>query len=83
MAQLPRLDASVLSPQTWPFSLDWLPRAAYLVGGNVRDALLGRRADYLDLDFVLPEGAVAIAKAIASYHHAGFVLLDAERQIAR
>jgi tRNA nucleotidyltransferase (CCA-adding enzyme) len=83
IARLQGLDASVLSPQTWPFSLDWLPRAAYLVGGNVRDALLGRRADYLDLDFVLPEGAVKIARAIASYYQAGFVLLDAERHIAR
>jgi tRNA nucleotidyltransferase (CCA-adding enzyme) len=75
--------ASVLSPQTWPFSLEWLPQATYLVGGNVRDALLDRRAEYLDLDFVLPEGAVQTAKAIANYHRAGFVLLDAERQIAR
>ncbi|NJO40932.1 MAG: CCA tRNA nucleotidyltransferase [Cyanobacteria bacterium CRU_2_1] len=75
--------ASVLSPQTWPLSLEFLPRATYLVGGNVRDALLGRRAEYLDLDFVLPEGAVKTAKAIANYYRAGFVLLDAERQIAR
>jgi len=73
----------VLSPQTWPFSLDWLPRSTYLVGGNVRDALLGRCADYLDLDFVMPEGAVKVAKAIAAHYQAGFVLLDAERQIAR
>jgi tRNA nucleotidyltransferase (CCA-adding enzyme) len=74
---------SVLSPQTWPFSLEFLPETAYLVGGNVRDALLGRPAEYLDLDFVLPSGVVETAKAIASHYKAGFVLLDAERQIAR
>ncbi len=74
---------SVLSPKTWPFDLKWLPPATYLVGGNVRDALLGRQAEYLDLDFVMPEGAVQTARAIANYHKAGFVLLDAERQIAR
>lgn len=79
----PLTTASVLSPQTWPFSLKWLPRSTYLVGGNVRDALLDRRADYLDLDFVLPEQTVATAKAIANHYQAGFVLLDAERQIAR
>ena len=73
----------MLSPQTWPFSLDWLPRATYLVGGNVRDALLGRRAEYLDLDFVMPEGAVRTARKIAAHYQAGFVLLDADRQIAR
>lgn len=77
------LTASVLSPQTWPFSLEWLPASTYLVGGNVRDALLGRQAEYLDLDFVMPEGAVQTAKAIARHYQAGFVLLDAERQIAR
>ncbi|MFM7425250.1 MAG: CCA tRNA nucleotidyltransferase [Elainella sp.] len=74
---------SVLSPHTWPFSLDWLPQTAYLVGGNVRDALLGRQAEYLDLDFVLPDSTVAVAKGIANHYQAGFVLLDAERQIAR
>ena len=49
----------------------------------MRDALLGRQADYLDLDFVLPEHAVQIAKTIANHYKAGFVLLDAEHQIAR
>jgi len=46
------------------------------------DALLGRRSEYLDLDFVLPVGAVKTARAIAKRCQAGFVL-DAERQIAR
>ncbi|MDX2230424.1 MAG: CCA tRNA nucleotidyltransferase [Leptolyngbyaceae cyanobacterium bins.349] len=74
---------SALSPQSWPFALDWLPDSAFLVGGSVRDALLGRHSDYLDLDFVLPDGVVETARAIARHHKAGFVLLDAERQIAR
>jgi len=76
------ISLSVLSPETWPFSLEWLPQPAYLVGGAVRDALLGRRCEYLDLDFVLPR-AVKTARAIAKHYQAGFVLLDAERQIAR
>jgi tRNA nucleotidyltransferase (CCA-adding enzyme) len=75
--------ASPLSPQTWPFSLTWLPESACLVGGSVRDALLDRTSDYLDLDFILPEGAVETAQAIARHYKAGFVLLDVERQIAR
>lgn len=74
---------SALSPQSWPFSLDWLPQSAFLVGGSVRDALLGRHSEYLDLDFVLPDGVVDAARAIARHYRAGFVLLDAERQIAR
>ncbi|MGA7936604.1 MAG: CCA tRNA nucleotidyltransferase [Kovacikia sp.] len=75
--------SSALSPKTWPFSLEWLPRSACLVGGTVRDALLGRNSEYLDLDFVLPQGAVETAQAIARHYQAGYVLLDAERQIAR
>jgi tRNA nucleotidyltransferase (CCA-adding enzyme) len=54
-----------------------------VVGGAVRDALLERQADYLDLDFVLPDGAVAIASDIAKRYRAGFVVLDADNQIAR
>lgn len=49
----------------------------------MRDALLGRHTKHLDLDFVLPAGAVETAQAIARHYRAGFVLLDAERQIAR
>ncbi len=77
------LEASPLSPRNWPFSLDYLPETAHLVGGVVRDALLGREPEYLDLDFVVPEGSVEIAQAIARKYKAGFVVLDAERQIAR
>jgi tRNA nucleotidyltransferase (CCA-adding enzyme) len=83
LAYLQSTSAAVLSPQTWPFRLGMLPSTAYLVGGNVRDALLGRSADYLDLDFVMPENAVATARTIARHYHAGFVVLDAEREIAR
>ncbi|NMF85637.1 CCA tRNA nucleotidyltransferase [Nodosilinea sp. P-1105] len=60
-----------------------LPEQAYLVGGSVRDALLHRQADYLDLDFVLPADAIATAQTIAQYYRAGFVVLDTEHQIAR
>lgn len=74
---------SALSPQTWPFAVEWLPRSAYLVGGSVRDALLGRHSEYLDLDFVLSEKVVETARTIARHYKAGFVLLDEERQIAR
>ena len=67
----------------WPFGLEWLPPSAFMVGGAVRDALLQRRRQYLDLDFVMPQKAVKTARAIASHYKAGFVLLDRERQIAR
>lgn len=74
--------SAALSPESWCFDLAWIPQNAYLVGGAVRDALLGREAEYLDLDFVLLD-AVQIARKMASHYKAGFVLLDADRQIAR
>ncbi|MEH2116451.1 CCA tRNA nucleotidyltransferase [Nostoc sp.] len=75
--------SSSLAPENWPFSLEFLPQPAYMVGGAVRDAILGRTREYLDLDFVIPSKAVKVARAIAHHYKAGFVLLDAERQIAR
>lgn len=77
------LGSSALSPKTWPFDISFLPPETHLVGGSVRDALLERHSDYLDLDFVMPQGAVETAATIARHYRAGFVLLDAERQIAR
>jgi tRNA nucleotidyltransferase (CCA-adding enzyme) len=66
-----------------PFDLNTLPQPAYLVGGWVRDRLLGRQAKHLDLDLVMPTGAVETASSLALSYQAGFVLLDRERQIAR
>ena len=67
----------------FPWDIDRLPPTAYLVGGSVRDALLQRYKTPLDLDFVLPENTIAIAKEIANFYRAGFVVLDREREIAR
>jgi tRNA nucleotidyltransferase (CCA-adding enzyme) len=72
-----------LSPDNYPFDLDLLPQPVYLVGGAVRDGILGRKRDYLDLDFILPENAVSAAVKLAEHYKAGFVLLDPQRQIAR
>ncbi len=69
--------------ESLPFNLELLPKPAYLVGGAVRDAILARNREYLDLDFILPSEAVNVARKIAKYHQAGFVLLDEQRQIAR
>ena len=74
---------SALSPETWPFDGKMLPQTVYLVGGSVRDALLKRKTEYLDLDFIILEQAVNIARNIANKYQAGFVVLDGERKIAR
>jgi tRNA nucleotidyltransferase (CCA-adding enzyme) len=66
-----------------PFDLNLLPKPVYVVGGAVRDGLLGRVRAELDLDLVISTGAVEVARRLATEYRAGFVLLDAKRQIAR
>ncbi len=55
--------------------------AAWLAGGWVRDRLLGRETH--DIDFVVPDGAVATARHVADLVGGAFVLLDEERDTAR
>ncbi len=74
---------TTLGIDRWPFSPLELPPHTYLVGGAVRDALLHRDTQRLDLDFVTPTGAIATAAALARTHQAGFVVLDPKRHIAR
>ncbi|MGB9300459.1 MAG: HD domain-containing protein [Anaerolineae bacterium] len=53
----------------------------YLVGGYVRDQLLGR--DTLDLDLVVRADALALAREAANRLGGAFVVLDEERQTGR
>jgi tRNA nucleotidyltransferase (CCA-adding enzyme) len=66
-----------------PFSLDQLPLETCVVGGAVRDGLLGRTRAVIDIDLVVPVDAVELARDISRDYKAGFVMLDAERSIAR
>jgi len=53
----------------------------YLVGGGVRDAIMGRRLK--DLDFVMPDDPTHLAKCVADRLKAGFFILDDDRHTAR
>lgn len=55
---------------------------AYLVGGAVRDLLLGRQT-VVDLDFVVPKRGLKIARQVANTLEAAFYPLDAERGTGR
>ena len=55
--------------------------AVYLVGGAVRDALLGRSTH--DLDFTLKRDAIKLARRIADTLKADFYPLDADRDTGR
>ena len=54
---------------------------AYLVGGYVRDALLGRSTQ--DIDIAVSGDATAVAKEIAAHLDGKFVLLDDVNKVAR
>jgi tRNA nucleotidyltransferase/poly(A) polymerase len=56
-------------------------QTVYLVGGAVRDALLGRVIH--DLDFVLERNAIKTARQIADALHADFYALDSDRDTGR
>lgn len=72
-----------LAPQRWPLDPALLPADALLVGGAVRDALLGRLGERPDLDLVVNGDAVALARTLARRCGGSCVVLDAERSIAR
>ncbi len=81
--QLARALRLRLAPEGWPLPLAALPAGTVLVGGAVRDALLGRLALRPDLDLVVPGDAVALARELARRLGGAVVVLDAERSIAR
>jgi len=56
-------------------------RPAWLVGGYVRDRLLGRPTH--DLDVIVPTGGVSLARAIANAFDGACFVLDADRDVGR
>jgi tRNA nucleotidyltransferase/poly(A) polymerase len=75
-------------PLVWPDVVldlaDWLRDSAlpvYIVGGAVRDALLGKPLK--DLDLAVESGGMALARRIANHLHGDFFALDSERDVGR
>jgi poly(A) polymerase/tRNA nucleotidyltransferase (CCA-adding enzyme) len=56
-------------------------REGWVVGGAVRDALLGRAVG--DLDLAVPTGALRLGREVADGLGWSFVMLDAERGVCR
>ncbi|MFZ0407963.1 MAG: CCA tRNA nucleotidyltransferase [Cyanobium sp.] len=73
----------VLAPEHWPLDPALLPAGTALVGGAVRDALLGRLRSRPDLDLVVSGDAIALASSLARRCGGSCVVLDAERSMAR
>jgi poly(A) polymerase len=58
------------------------PHPVYLVGGAVRDLLLGL-PDIKDIDLLIPSGSEAVARRFAERISGSFFVLDEERRISR
>ena len=78
-----RLLLKQLDPDAWPISIDQLPEGTALVGGAVRDALLGRHNPHPDLDLVVRSDALRHSARLAKIFGGKHVVLDEQRDIAR
>lgn len=58
------------------------PQPVYLVGGSVRDLLIGTQ-DIRDIDIVMPKDSESVARAFADAIGGSFFFLDEERKITR
>ena len=72
-----------LNIDEWPFPIKGLPKGSALVGGSIRDLLLERAQRRKDLDLVVPNQAIDLARNYAKSLNGTFVLLDEKREIAR
>ena len=63
--------------------LGFLPKGSYLVGGYIRDIILGRESEKVDLDIVVPLNAIEIGKKIAGNIGSKLIILDEKREVVR
>ncbi len=67
----------------WNSILAFLPKGSYLVGGYIRDIILRRETEQLDVDIVVPFNAIEIGEKIGSKIGSKFVILDKKREVVR
>jgi len=61
----------------------FLPKGSYLVGGYIRDIILRRVTEEVDVDIVVPFNAIEIAKMISENIKSKLIILDKEREVVR
>ncbi len=60
-----------------------LPQGSAIVGGVIRDLLLNRNQQHLDLDFIVPNNAIKTTRSLAEQKGGSCIVLDQERDIGR
>ncbi|MFN5117599.1 MAG: CCA tRNA nucleotidyltransferase [Cyanobacteriota bacterium] len=72
-----------LAPERWPVPPEAFPEGTVLVGGAVRDGLLGRLKERPDLDLVVPDDAISLGRSLQRRWGGSCVVLDPQRSIVR
>ncbi len=67
----------------WNSILSFLPKGSYLVGGYIRDIILERVTEEVDIDIVVPLNAIEIGKKISNKIKSKFIILDKKREVVR
>ena len=65
------------------YILPFLPKGSYLVGGYIRDIILGRATQEIDVDIVVPSNAIEIGKKISESIASKLIILDKKREVVR
>ena len=65
------------------FILGFLPDGSYLVGGYIRDIILGKETKEVDFDIVVPLNAIEIGRSIADNIGSKLIILDEKREVVR
>ena len=68
----------------WNSILSFLPQGSYLVGGYIRDIILGRvNKQKIDIDIVVPINAIKIGEKISDKIKSKLIILDKKREVVR
>ena len=77
-----KIDSSIRY-YNWEFILSFLPNGSFLVGGYIRDLILGRLNSKIDVDIIVPENAIEIGRKIVDNLQGKLIILDQERKVVR
>ena len=69
----------------WTYILSELPPNSFLVGGYIRDLIIGRnkKDTNIDIDIIVPNNAYIVGNNIAEKYNGKLILLDKDREIVR
>ncbi len=77
-----KLKKSILKINFEPIIIE-LPPKSVLVGGYLRDLILDKLSPFPDIDIIIPNNALSVAKSLAEKFSGRFLVLDNDRNIAR